>query len=59
MWVRNQLFNTLLRTKCSIGLKAPKVQSCIGGGPKSQRSEPCERSEACSDRSDEARDCEL
>ena len=37
----------------------PTLQSCIGAGPKSERSEPRERSEACSERSDEARDCKL
>ena len=40
-------------------LEGPKIQSCIGAGPKSERSEPCERSEACSERSDEACDCKL
>ena len=40
-------------------LEGNKIQSCIGAGPKTERSEPLERSEACSERSDEARDSKL
>ena len=40
-------------------LEGPKLQSCIGAGPKRERSEPRERGEACPERSDEACDCKL
>ena len=42
--------------KMATWLEGPKSQSCIGAGPKN---EPRERSEACSERSDEARGCKL
>ena len=40
-------------------LEGPKIQSCIGAGPRSERGEPCERSKACLERSDQANDCKV
>ena len=47
---------TLSFVKISNRLEGPEVQSCIGAG---QTGKPRERSEACPERSDEARDCAL
>ena len=40
-------------------LEGPNIQLHIGAGPNSEGSEPRERGEACSERSDEARHCKL
>ena len=40
-------------------LEGPTILSCMGDGPKSDPSEPRERSETCSELSDDVRDCKL
>ena len=52
-WLTGSFIKMANRFECA------EIQSCIGAGPKRERSEPRERSKACSERSEDARDCKL